>query len=147
MKIWAVIGKSVAFTFVLMLLSSCASGEKFTEVQKTIAAPAAGMGRIFIYRTAVVGTAIQPAVKINGEKVGNAVPNGFFYVDRPAGNYEISTSTEVKRTLSLTLEPNQTRYVKLNIGFGFLAGHVWPELVDNATGEKDIASLRYTASE
>jgi hypothetical protein len=143
MRIAFSVGRSLVIMLAFVALSSCASGEKFTELQTTIAPPAAENGRIYIYRTAVAGTAVQPAVKVNGEKVGNAVPNGFFYVDRPAGDYEITTETEVKRALTLKLEPGQTRYVKLNIGFGFFVGHVWPELVDNATGEKEIAKLRY----
>jgi hypothetical protein len=100
------------------------------------------LGRVFFYRTSILGAAIQPDVKLNGEKVGSAKPKGFFYVDRPAGAYKVETSTEVTRTLSFTLEKNQTRYVRLNISMGFFAGHVYPELVDTATAEKEIAACK-----
>lgn len=54
------------------------------------------------------------------------------------------TSTEVDRSLSLTLEAGQTRYVRLGISFGFFVGHVYPELVDTSVGEEEIKELSYT---
>jgi len=54
------------------------------------------------------------------------------------------TSIEVDRKLSLTLDKGQTRFVRLNISMGFFAGHVYPELVDQAIGEKEIQECRYT---
>ena len=83
------------------LLAGCAtSGVTYADLQPKLAAPAEGQGRIFIYRTAIVGAAVQPAVKVNDAVVGSAVPRGFIYLDRPAGDYMITTATEVTRTLS-----------------------------------------------
>jgi len=130
--------------FVLFLLVGCATtGPKFTELSSHITNVAPNLGRIYFYRTSVLGAAIQPEVKINGEGVGKAVPNGFFYVDKVPGNYEIMTSTEVDRKLSLTLDGGQTRYVRLNISMGFFVGHVYPELVDLDVGTKEIQNCRY----
>jgi hypothetical protein len=130
-----------------MLLAGCAtSGITYTELQPKLAAPAVGQGRIFIYRTTVLGAAVQPSVKLNGVVVGSAVPEGFIYLDRPAGDYTISTETEVTRTLSLTLAPGQVRYVKLNIGIGFFVGHVYPELVGDTEGINDIANCHLVHS-
>lgn len=139
--IW--VAKAVTVCVLGFTLAACAGGPKYSEMQNTIPNLAANTGRIYIYRTAVVGFAIQPDVKIDGEVVGSAKPDGFFYVDRPPGDYTITTSTEVKRSLTLTLASGQTRYVRLDISMGFFAGHVSPELVDDATGEKDVASLHY----
>lgn len=125
------------------LMTGCASGPQYSALHNTEAPPASGNGRIYIYRTAVLGAAVQPDVKINGDVIGKAVPGGYFFVDRPAGNYQISTSTEVKRTLSLTLDPDQKRYVRLNISLGFFVGHVWPELIDNQVAEKEIEDCHY----
>jgi Protein of unknown function (DUF2846) len=80
------------------------------------------MGRIYFYRTALIGAAVQPDVKLNGEVVGKAVPNGFFYADRPAGNYQVATETEVERKLTFTLERGQVRYARLNISMGSSSG-------------------------
>lgn len=131
------------FLILFVLVGGCATGPKFAEIAPTLTKSAPDMGRIYIYRSTALGAAIQPEVKLNGEVVGRAVPHGFFYVDRKPGNYEILTSTEVDRKLSLTLDKGQTRYVRLNISLGFFVGHVYPELVDPETGEKEIQELSY----
>ena len=73
-----------------------------------------------------------------------ATPNGYFYVDRKPGTYEITTTTEVERKLSLTLDKDQMRYVRLGISMGFFVGHVYPELVDTDVGLKELQDCRYT---
>ncbi|HXP74156.1 MAG TPA: DUF2846 domain-containing protein [Stellaceae bacterium] len=127
----------------LLLLAACASGPQFSQMQSSLPALSADNCRIFVYRSTVLGAAIQPSVKINGDVVGSAVPRGFFYVDRPPGDYEITTITEVTRTLSLHLDAGQTRYVRLGISMGFFVGHVYPELVDDAAGSAEIQELHY----
>ena len=126
------------------LLTGCATGPTFNQVEASIPALAPNNGRIYFYRTAVVGAAVQPAVKLNGEVVGTAKPGGFFYVDRLPGDYKVETSTEVKRELSLTLDKGQSRYVRLDISMGFFVGHVYPILVEDAIGKSEIANCSYT---
>ncbi len=126
-----------------LLLAACANGPQFSQMQSSLPALSADNGRIFVYRSTVLGAAIQPSVKINGDAVGSAVPRGFFYIDRPPGDYEIPTTTEVTRTLSLHLDAGQTRYVRLGISMGFFVGHVYPELVDDTTGASEIQELHY----
>jgi len=134
--------------FVSLFLGGCATtGPKFTELSSQISNINPDLGRIYFYRTSVLGAAIQPKVKLNGEGIGKAVPNGFFYADQVPGNYEIMTSTEVDRKLSLTLDGGQTRYVRLNISMGFFVGHVYPELVDLDVGTKEIQNCRYIGKE
>lgn len=138
------ITKFFLFLIVAFLLGGCATtGPKFAEYAPSISHLSPDTGRIYLYRTSVLGFAIQPEVKLNGEVIGKAVPKGFFYVDKKTGNYEIMTSTEVKRKLSLTLDEGQTRYVRLNISMGFFVGHVYPELVESQVGEKEIQNCRY----
>ena len=137
--------KTFALFSALVLLSACgATGPKYAEYEQKIAPVQQDHGRIYIYRILSLGWAVQPEVKLNGEVVGTAVPNGFFYVDRPAGNYEILTSTEVDRKLTLTLESGQTRYVRLGISAGFFVGHVYPELVEPSVGAREIQETQYT---
>ncbi len=137
------IAKPVFAGILLLLLAACASGPQFSQMEGSLPALSADNGRIFVYRSTVLGAAIQPSVKINGDVVGSAVPRGFFYVDRSPGDYEITTVTEVTRTLSLHLDAGQTRYVRLGISMGFFVGHVYPELVDDAVGASEIKELHY----
>jgi hypothetical protein len=130
-----------------MLLTACAtSTPKHSEMTAAMGAVAPDMGRIYFYRTVLLGFAVQPEVRLNGQVVGRAVPNGFFYVDRPAGSYEVATTTEVERKLTFTLDAGQVRYVRLNISMGLFAGHVYGELVDEARGQAEIADVRYTGA-
>ena len=92
-----------------------------------------------------MGAAVQPSVYLNKEKVGDAVPQGFYYVDRNPGDYEVSTTTEVERKCSLTLDKGQNRYIKLNISLGFFVGHVYPELVDEQTAMEELGDCKYAA--
>lgn len=140
------LSKLLLVSMVSIFLVGCAtSGPKFTELMPSIANLPPDTGRIYVYRSGgFAGSAIQPDVKLNGEVVGSAVPKGFFYVDRKPGTYEILTSTEVDRKLSLTLENGQTRYVRLGISMGFFVGHVYPELVEPEVGQKEIQDCRYT---
>ena len=136
--------KTLAILAMLALLSACATGPTYADVAPTLSPPPEDSARVFIYRTALLGAAVQPDVKLNGDVVGRAVPGGFFYVDRPPGNYEMVTSTEVDRKLSFTLDKGQTRYVRLEISLGFFVGHVYPELVEASVGAKEIQKTSYT---
>ena len=141
------LSRAILVLAISMLAAGCASGPKFSEVSPSLSKLSPDSGRIFIYRTAVLGAAVQPDIRLNGGVVGSAVPQGFFYLDRAPGNYEIETSTEVDRKLSFILEKGQTRYVRLNISMGFFVGHVYPELVENREGEAEIQECSYTGSE
>jgi len=72
-----------------------------------------------------------------------AIPKWTRSFDRKPGAYEITTTTEVERKLSLTLDKGQTRYVKLSLSIGFVVGHVYPELIDNDVARKEMESTRY----
>jgi hypothetical protein len=45
--------------------------------------------------------------------------------------------------LTFTLEAQQVRYVRTTVGFGIMVGRVYPELVDNETGVKEIEDASY----
>ena len=133
----------VVASMLFLILAGCASsGPTFSQMQ---ASPlAANTGRIYVYRTNVLGAAIQPSVKLDGVTVGDAVPQGYFFVDRPPGSYKISTETEVDRTVSLTLEPGQVRYVRLDPSIGFFVGHISPVLVEQAQAQNEIKACHFT---
>jgi uncharacterized protein DUF2846 len=136
--------KLLTILVVLSLFYGCAtSGPKYSELMPNISTLPPDSGRIYIYRPSAFGAAVQPDVKLDGEVVGKAVSHGFFYVDKKPGTYEIITTTEVNRKLSLLLESGQTRYVRLNISIGFFLGHVYPELVESEIAENEIQDCHY----
>ena len=136
-----------ACCLVALTLSACASGVKFTEMNPSTSPKDQDTGRIFFYRTTILGAALQPDIRLNGTKVGNAIAQGFFFVDRPPGNYEVVTSTEVDRKVTFVLEKEQTRFVRFSVSMGFFVGHVYGELVDSAEGLEEIKECKYTGAE
>ena len=138
-----VVSKYIFTLVAFFALGGCASGPGFDEYATSIPPMPDDSGRIYIYRVTTLGAALQPSIRVNDEVVGKATAKGFVYVDRPAGNYEISTSTEVERSLSLTLEPGDERYVRLEVKFGVFVGHVKPVLVERAVGREEIAKTKY----
>lgn len=131
-----------------ILLVSCASGVPFTQLNPSLNPDIPSSGRIFFYRvTGLGGAAIQPDIIMNGEKVGKSIPQGFFYLDRQAGEYTVATSTEVKRKVSFVLDEGQTRYIRFKISFGFFVGHVYGELVDPEEAQKEIEQCKYAPLE
>ncbi len=138
--------KSMFKTAVLLCVLftiGCASGPKYAEVAQTIPELSSDQGRVYIYRNSVLGAAIQSDAKLNGEVIGSSAAKGFYFVDRAPGAYKMMTSTEVDRSLSFILEAAQTRFVRLNVSMGFFVGHVYPELVEEAVGQKEIQECSY----
>ena len=125
------------------LLAGCASGPSYEEHSATMQPVGGGNGRIYMYRTSSLGAAVQPMVRVNGEEVGKAKPKGFFYVDRPPGNYNIAASTEAERNLDITLDANEEKYVRLEIKMGAFVGHIKPVLVDKSEGMEEIQKMKY----
>jgi len=136
--------RTIACSLLVLTFTSCAAGVKFTQLNPNIAPKGVEVGRIFFYRPSSFGAALRPNVLLNGEKVGEAISWGFFYVDRPPGDYEVVTSTEVTRKVSLVLEKGQTRFVRFSTSFGFFVGHVYGELVDQDVGLSEIRECKYT---
>lgn len=135
---------TVLICTLLPLLAACASGPTYKDLSAKEAPPAANMARVYVYRTgSMFGAAVQPSVKLDGQKVGDAVPGGYFYVDVPAGDHRISADTEVKRETSFTVAAGETRYVRLEVSMGFMAGHISPTLVEPGQGKGELAECSY----
>ena len=142
-----IVSRLMACGLLLLTVTSCASGVKFTQANPPLTPTHTESGRIFFYRPSAFGVALRPDVLLNGDKVGEAIAWGFFYVDRPPGHYEVLTSTEVDRTLTFVLEPGQTRFVRFSTSVGFFVGHVYGELIDLEVGLSEIQDCKYTGGE
>jgi hypothetical protein len=136
----------VLLILLALLLPACASGPKYTEVMSTLPSLTPTQGRIYFYRPSALGAAVQPDIKLNGQKIGTAKPHGFYFIDRDPGDYVVSASTETEKRLTFTLEPRQERYVRLKIQIGVLVGRIVPELVDKAEAEQELKGLSFIAN-
>lgn len=108
---------------------------------------AAGWGRIYFYREGgFAGAAVQPTIFINGESAGGrSKPGDYYYLDVPAGSYEISTETEKKEAVSLNVAAGASMYIRIDITMGFFIGHGQPSIIDPQQAVKEIAECDYRA--
>ncbi|MCG3174985.1 MAG: hypothetical protein GMKNLPBB_03319 [Myxococcota bacterium] len=126
----------------------CASGTKYDKAITQLPAMPSNQGRIMFYREgSPMGAAIQPDIRLNGEKVGKSTPGGFFHVDRPIGDYEVSCSTEVDKKLTFTLAAGETRYIRTKITMGLMVGHVHPILEDREKAMQILGKCSYIGAQ
>jgi len=128
------------------------TGPAYKTVVDSCPPLAADAGRIFIYRDAVFNPSKMPAILLSGEQVGLARAQGFFYVDRPAGDYKVAISGENSPPASFTLSPGQTLYVRINVHSNFgidphsnlVMNHLYPGVVDATIAQRELVSCKYT---
>ena len=139
--------KAFGAAIIFLIVAACASGPKYSEVASSFPALSKSEGRIYFYRLPEYqGSAVQPEIRVNGIVVGKSTPNGFFFVDRPPGEYTVATSTEVERSTTFRLNAGETKYVKTFVSMGFFVGHVTPELQFPEQGRSSVSQLVYTPS-
>ena len=132
----------------VIFVSGCATGPRFSEVQKAIPPLSADQGRIFFYRSAgSAGMAVQPEIRLNDDVVGRSQPGGFFFVDCAPGPMHVSTATEVDNAIDFPLAAGQTRYVETSVSMGVFVGHVWPKLIDPEQAKSELLGLAYIGAQ
>ena len=131
----------------LVLVSGCATGIKHEQMASGMPSLKSGEGRIYFFRSSsMVGAAVQPEIRLNGQVVGTSKPGGFFYLDRPAGNYVAAASTETEKSVSFTLQPGETKYIRSSVSFGLVVGRVVLEPETPEKAKAELGSLSYTGA-
>jgi hypothetical protein len=104
--------------------------------------PAPGMGRIFIYRVpGFLGGAFQPAIYVNGTKIGDAEMHRVHVIDRPPGDYEVRIRLEGTWRVTVPLAAGETRYVRLVTYPEVFTPRIEPQLKDNSAGAAEIQGI------
>jgi hypothetical protein len=89
-------------------------------------APAAGMGRIWIYRDyEPYETLARPYVRLNGAVAGISEPGGSFYRDVPPGTYQVTVDSDgedVNQFVTIIVAPAETAYIKVESLRGWDSG-------------------------
>ncbi len=127
-----------------LAIGGCASGQSIKDSKEAAAAVPSGKGRIVVYRTGMLGTAVQPAVSVDGAKKGTCKPNGAFYADVAPGNRVVSAATEVKRETLVHVEEGKSSYVRCSIGLGMFVGQPYLEVIAPGTGKLEAEKLVFT---
>lgn len=142
MKIQSIVKATRLFPVIALaaVMASCASGPSYDEVKSTLPPIPKGHGRVFVYRTATMGMALKPDVKIDDKVVGTSQARGFFYSDQKAGAHRISITTERKHESPLIVKSGEPAFVSSQLQFGILVGQIKPLQVVKETGESEIQS-------
>lgn len=126
-------------------LAGCASGPKYSEISNSIPPIPAADGRIYFFRSSsMMGAALQPDIRLNGQVVGTSKAGGFFYVDEPAGAYTAATSTDSEKAATFTLGVGETRYLRTSPSFGLLVGSIVIGIEDPQKAKTEIQTLSLT---
>lgn len=138
------IGRMLVMSTAALLLAGCA-GPRYGEISAQIPAIEAGNGRIYVYQPAQVdgANAAEPAILVDGRKVGRSKPGRFFFVDRPAGAHTVATTLykrAARAELPVPLEAGQTRYVRTDIING---AQVLGLEASAEVAQQELSGLRY----
>lgn len=135
-------GNLIASTSVLFFLAACASGVPVSESSVAKETVPAGMSRIAVYRTNLLGLAIQPKVSVDSRETGRCTPNGVFYVNVDPGQHTVSATTEVTKVSYVSVAEGETAYIRCSIGFGLIAGQPKLDVVETSVGQADTQKLK-----
>lgn len=139
---------ALAAMVLLWLLQGCAAtGPKGSEIGAALANVPAGVGRIVFFRSSsMMGAALQPDIRLDGQVVGQSKPGGFFYVDAAPGRHLATAATEATSSLELNVVAGQTQYVRSAIGFGLMVGRVTLTTEGQLVAQGELPGLSYTGS-
>jgi len=101
-----------AFSVVALGLSACATGDSLAQASASIPTVSQGKSRLVVYRTEIIGAAIQPKISIDGSETDTCQPNKVFYVDVPAGRHTLTAKTEVTETLVVDASAGASTYIE-----------------------------------
>lgn len=127
----------------LGLVGCAASGPKY----EVAAAPPTGQGLVYIYRPGKfmgggAGFDVHTGTKEADRAVTYLQNGGYFPFYTPPGEITLWGKTESSASVTLDVKAGETYYVKGSIGVGFIVGRPRLEVVDNATGAKEVKECK-----
>lgn len=145
-------GSLVMIVIVAALLSGCASGPTGVEALTDNVRPNAS--RLVIYRSSVMGFAVQPDYVVDGRVIAGSQPAGFVTCDLPPGRHEVSVANLPLSTnlfghgsekMSVDLHAGTTAYLSADPQMGIVTpGQITLVQVTENQGRADVAKLQQT---
>jgi hypothetical protein len=135
-------------------LAGCASGPTGGETLTDNVRPSAA--RLVIYRTSVVGLAVQPNYVVDGRVIGGSQPAGFVVCELPPGPHEVAVNNMPLSTnlfghgsekVSVDLRAGSTAHLSADPQMGIVTpGQITLIQVTENQGRADTANLHQTNS-
>lgn len=139
-------GPGAMLVTLLFLVTGCASPPSYDEYASSLRPVSQDKGRIYVYRLTSEGDAIRPAVRIDGEPVGRIIPDGFFFVDLPAGKYVISATTKSKPSMTVDLDAGEEVFVRMDVKILVAKWQVTPVHVHPPVAREELRRTEYTGA-
>jgi len=128
-----------------VLLAACAAatGPSLKQQFGGLPEPPAGMGRLYVYRTAVPWmVALEPEVIVNGKSIGVARYDRFFFRDARPGRYEVFLTSDPEEPVYFSLAPGEARFVKAVVRWTITGTKLTGALIDEAEGRREVETLK-----
>jgi hypothetical protein len=134
-----------------LALGGCASSGP-TGDQVLNASIKQDVARLVIYRSAVIGFAVQPDYLITGRKVGISQAKGFLICDLPPGPRQISVGNPELNVnfgggtdkVDVNLQAGVTTYLQAQPQLGLTIGVITLQAVPESQGRSETAELHKT---
>lgn len=131
-----------------LVLAGCATSGPLGQDVLAVG-PAPKQSRLVIYRSSIMGFAIQPDYMIDGKAVAASQPEGFVVCNLAPGKHQVSVGNfELNVNFGggsdqagLHLRPGQTAYLKAEPQPGLTMGVVTLSEVSESQGRADTATL------
>jgi hypothetical protein len=135
-------------------LVGCASGP--TGGETLMDSVRSGAARLVIYRTSVMGLAVQPNYVVDGRVIAGSQPAGFVVCDLPPGSHEVTVANmplssslfgHGSEKMSVDLRAGSTAYLSAEPQMGIVTpGQITLIQVTEIQGRADVAKLHQTNS-
>jgi uncharacterized protein DUF2846 len=139
--------KLLLVILVSSLFVGCASvpmeSTEKNEIAKSFNPPTGDNAGLYIYRSGSFGGALKKDIWINEKCVGESAPDVFFFEEVQGGKeHKISTESEFSpNDIFLKTDSGKNYFVQQYIKLGLFVHGAGLELVDEATGKKEIERL------
>jgi hypothetical protein len=134
----------------LITLSGCsAKGPQFQSIEQ----PIEGESNIYIFRTGILGQAVQPDIhhldkQTNIDSViGSVKPDGYILSKVKPGKHLYWAKTEARNEVEIVTKKNEIYCIEHYIGMGFFVGHPQFEIVDMEKCKKELKKTRLSLPE
>lgn len=130
-----------------LLMTGCASvsmaSKDDSAKAKQFAPPAPNNAGLYVYRNSFAGKALKKDIWVDGKCLGESASDVFFYTEVEGGKtHQIATESEFSpNILDLPVDAGKNYFVRQYMKMGVLVGGAALELMPEAQGKMDIASL------
>jgi hypothetical protein len=123
-------------------LAACASGPKLARVEVPTVAPT--LGRVYFYRTMLLGSTIPLPINVNGVKVGTCKASGVFFTDLAPGTYQATVGVEAQRERTFSLAAGEEKYLRCFISMEQFVARGNLQVVAPEEAKEEMRDLAYT---